>query len=118
MGLLIAWLATLWLLRQPINASPLETGAERRLERAASGVQWGPCSIDFQQLKTTNASIDCGNVTVPLDYADSSKGTIQLNLLRVHAFKGPAKGSVLLNYGGPGQPGRKLLVETIERASM
>ncbi|WP_200307003.1 alpha/beta hydrolase [Streptomyces adelaidensis] len=46
----------------------------------------------------------CGKVTVPLDYARPKAGTLDLAMARYRAT-GDARGSVLLNFGGPGLPG-------------
>ncbi|WP_107463692.1 alpha/beta hydrolase [Streptomyces sp. MA5143a] len=46
----------------------------------------------------------CGKVTVPLDYARPAKGTLDLALARYRAT-GDSRGSLLLNFGGPGGPG-------------
>ncbi|MFE9452790.1 alpha/beta hydrolase [Streptomyces sp. NPDC006739] len=48
--------------------------------------------------------LQCGKVTVPLDYARPRAGTLDLALARYRAT-GPSQGSVLLNFGGPGGPG-------------
>ncbi|WP_338899994.1 alpha/beta hydrolase [Streptomyces sp. TG1A-60] len=46
----------------------------------------------------------CGKVTVPLDYARPEAGTLDLAMARYRAT-GDARGSLLLNFGGPGGPG-------------
>ncbi|MEU3980753.1 alpha/beta hydrolase [Streptomyces sp. NPDC026672] len=46
----------------------------------------------------------CGRVTVPLDYARPDAGTLDVALARYRAT-GKSRGSVLLNFGGPGGPG-------------
>ncbi|MER7936035.1 MULTISPECIES: alpha/beta hydrolase [unclassified Streptomyces] len=48
--------------------------------------------------------MQCAKVTVPLDYAKPAEGTIDLALSRYRAT-GPSRGSVLLNFGGPGGSG-------------
>ncbi len=48
--------------------------------------------------------LQCGTVTVPLDYAKPEKGTLELALARYRA-SGDRRGSVLLNFGGPGGSG-------------
>ncbi|MFD5568624.1 alpha/beta fold hydrolase [Streptomyces cadmiisoli] len=48
--------------------------------------------------------LQCGKVTVPLDYARPGKGTLDLALARYRAT-GDKRGSVVLNFGGPGGPG-------------
>ncbi|TDZ18043.1 Tripeptidyl aminopeptidase [Colletotrichum orbiculare MAFF 240422] len=67
-------------------------------------VEWGPCP-DY--LVAGPAPIECGNLTVPLDYASpNSTETLVLELVRVPAVKGPSRGSILFNFGGPGFPAR------------
>ncbi|MEU9454057.1 alpha/beta hydrolase [Streptomyces sp. NPDC048277] len=48
--------------------------------------------------------MQCAKVTVPLDYARPDKGTVDLALSRYRAT-GTSRGSVLLNFGGPGGSG-------------
>ncbi|MFF7475176.1 alpha/beta fold hydrolase [Streptomyces sp. NPDC008092] len=48
--------------------------------------------------------MQCGRVTVPLDYARPAGGTLDLALSRYRAT-GKSRGSVLLNFGGPGGSG-------------
>ncbi|MEU1480366.1 alpha/beta hydrolase [Streptomyces sp. NPDC001668] len=51
------------------------------------------------------ADLQCGKVTVPLDYARPRAGTIELALGRYRAATRHKRGSVLLNFGGPGGAG-------------
>ncbi|HET9379882.1 MAG TPA: alpha/beta hydrolase [Streptomyces sp.] len=48
--------------------------------------------------------LQCGKVTVPLDYARPGRGTLDLAVARYRAT-GDSRGSVVLNFGGPGGPG-------------
>ncbi|WP_406369429.1 alpha/beta hydrolase [Streptomyces sp. NBC_00647] len=48
--------------------------------------------------------LQCGKITVPLDYARPDRGTLDLALARYRAT-GDSRGSVLLNFGGPGGAG-------------
>ncbi|KOV96615.1 alpha/beta hydrolase [Streptomyces sp. NRRL B-3648] len=48
--------------------------------------------------------LQCAEVTVPLDYARPQAGTLDLALARYRAT-GTSRGSVLLNFGGPGVAG-------------
>ncbi|MFD5544842.1 alpha/beta fold hydrolase, partial [Streptomyces sp. NPDC127079] len=48
--------------------------------------------------------MQCAKVTVPLDYAKPGKATLDLALSRYRAT-GRSRGSVLLNFGGPGGSG-------------
>ncbi|MEV7689816.1 alpha/beta hydrolase [Streptomyces bungoensis] len=62
-------------------------------------VAWGAC-----QGPDMPRDLQCGKVTVPLDYAHPGAGTLDLALARYRAT-GPSRGSVLLNFGGPGGAG-------------
>ncbi|WP_328222239.1 alpha/beta hydrolase [Streptomyces sp. NBC_00104] len=46
----------------------------------------------------------CGKVTVPIDYTRPKAGTLDLAMARYRAT-GDSRGSLLLNFGGPGGPG-------------
>ncbi|PWJ08538.1 alpha/beta hydrolase [Streptomyces sp. NWU49] len=48
--------------------------------------------------------LQCGRITVPLDYAEPEKGTLELALARYRGTGDP-RGSVVLNFGGPGGSG-------------
>jgi pimeloyl-ACP methyl ester carboxylesterase len=65
---------------------------------APAGIDWKPCP--------TGQGVDCGKVTVPLDWDHPEQGTIQIALARRKATD-PAHriGSVLMDPGGPGGPG-------------
>jgi pimeloyl-ACP methyl ester carboxylesterase len=49
--------------------------------------------------------LQCGKVTVPLDYARPADETLELAMARYRATGSEKRGSVLLNFGGPGGPG-------------
>ncbi|MGC0405947.1 pimeloyl-ACP methyl ester carboxylesterase [Streptomyces sp. SAI-126] len=51
------------------------------------------------------ADLQCGKVTVPLDYARPRAGTLELALARYRATTKHKRGSVVLNFGGPGGAG-------------
>ncbi|MER6984425.1 alpha/beta fold hydrolase, partial [Streptomyces carpinensis] len=61
-------------------------------------VTWAACDADGPR------DMQCGKVTVPLDYARPGAGTLELALARYRAT-GPSRGSVVLNFGGPGGAG-------------
>ncbi|WP_083378391.1 alpha/beta hydrolase [Varibaculum massiliense] len=65
-------------------------------------ISWVPCAED--ELK----DYQCGQVKVPLDYADPKKEDIELALARSQA-SGKKLGSLLINPGGPGGSGVDLL---------
>ncbi|MEU6065589.1 MULTISPECIES: alpha/beta hydrolase [Streptomyces] len=62
-------------------------------------IVWSACHGDDMP-----KDLECGKVTVPLDYAKPATGTLDLALAR-YATTGKSRGSVLLNFGGPGVPG-------------
>ena len=53
--------------------------------------------------------LQCATLTVPLDYTDATKGTIDLSLKRHLASGNDRIGSLLVNPGGPGVPGTSLV---------
>ncbi|WP_159672342.1 alpha/beta hydrolase [Streptomyces mexicanus] len=61
-------------------------------------VTWAACE------QGSPPDLQCGKVTVPLDYARPNAGTLDLALARYRAT-GPSRGSVVLNFGGPGGAG-------------
>jgi len=91
----------------PLSAAAA-TASGSVLPRDGSKIQWGPCT-DFN----STVPIQCGNLSVPLDYTNpNSTETLQLQLLKVPATKTPSKGSILFNFGGPGEPGRAYMALT------
>ncbi|WP_432055625.1 alpha/beta hydrolase [Streptomyces sp. bgisy022] len=48
--------------------------------------------------------LQCGRITVPVDYAAPGKGTLELALARYRGTGDP-RGSVVVNFGGPGGSG-------------
>ncbi|KAM7193952.1 TAP-like domain containing protein [Naviculisporaceae sp. PSN 640] len=67
-------------------------------------IEWGPC--DFEAKRKHVYPLQCGNISVPLDYSDSeSKETHTLELVRSPALNSPSQGSILFNFGGPGDDG-------------
>ncbi|MGW7076759.1 alpha/beta hydrolase [Streptomyces sp. NPDC054866] len=75
-------------------------------------IKWGACEGDGAGLMSeTDAtavpkdkSIQCGKITVPLDYAKPGRGTVKLAMIRIKS-SGKPRGSLLLNFGGPGGAG-------------
>ncbi|MFK4148823.1 alpha/beta hydrolase [Streptomyces sp. NPDC004065] len=80
----------------PARAAAGGEGALDRFYRQK--VTWAACDIQAPK------DMQCGKVTVPLDYAHPGAGTLELALARYRAT-GPSRGSVLLNFGGPGGAG-------------
>jgi hypothetical protein len=67
-------------------------------------IQWGPCTkYNF------SVPLECGSLPVPLDYTDPTVGTLDLEILRLKSNSDVPKGSIFLNFGGPGDNGRDSL---------
>jgi pimeloyl-ACP methyl ester carboxylesterase len=62
---------------------------------AQAQIAWAPCADSNQ--------VACGHLTVPLDPANPSDGTITLAMRRHIAPTGPSKDAVIALAGGPGQ---------------
>jgi hypothetical protein len=75
---------------------------------APSTVEWGACDEALSSIGAL--PVECGNITVPLDYTNpASNQTLDIPLLRVPALKQPSKGSIIFHYGGPGPGGRETM---------
>ncbi|KAF3480031.1 uncharacterized protein GIQ15_07007 [Arthroderma uncinatum] len=82
-------------------ASPMIASTHARSE---GKIAWGPCELEGTR------PIQCGNLSVPLDYSNRESGaTLNLQLLKVPALHSPKKGSILFNFGGPGLGSRASL---------
>jgi hypothetical protein len=67
------------------------------------GLTWGPCP---PTKNSNDVPIDCTTLEVPLDYADGdSNEKLTLNLVRSPATAEEKLGTILTNFGGPGQEG-------------
>ncbi|KAI0122252.1 TAP-like protein-domain-containing protein [Daldinia grandis] len=72
-------------------------------------IRWGPCKLN------TTLPVQCAQLTVPLDYTDEScSDTLNLDLIKYPAQKQPKRGSILLNFGGPGQDGLESMLAYAE----
>lgn len=63
-------------------------------------VTWHPCDTE-----AAPSGLQCTAVTVPLDYAKPGRGTIDLALARYRSTSDRPRGSLVLNFGGPGGEG-------------
>ncbi|MEU6476823.1 alpha/beta hydrolase [Streptomyces sp. NPDC047017] len=79
----------------PAAASGNQPGLDRFYRQK---VTWAACEAG------SPADLQCGKVTVPVDYARPGAGTLDLAVARYRAT-GPSRGSVVLNFGGPGGAG-------------
>ncbi|MFJ6540787.1 alpha/beta fold hydrolase [Streptomyces sp. NPDC091385] len=90
---------TLALLGAGLPVAAAESPAPGLSRFYAQKVAWGAC--DGPDMPR---DLQCGKVTVPLDYAHPGGATLDLALARYRAT-GTPHGSLLLNFGGPGAPG-------------
>ncbi|MET8414082.1 alpha/beta fold hydrolase, partial [Streptomyces sp. NPDC005195] len=91
--------ATLALLTAGLPSSAVAADAPGLSRFYHQRITWGACAGEGMP-----ADLQCGKVTVPLDYAHPRKGTLDVALARYRAT-GASRGSVLLNFGGPGGAG-------------
>src|SRR6266702_6233469 len=82
-------------------------------------LSWGGCSSfatsQSAQSAFTNQSLQCGRLTVPLNYATPAGKTITIGVMRVRATDQANRiGSLLVNPGGPGGSGMELVANLIK----
>lgn len=72
-------------------------------------IKWAACEGDTEAMADATGDakdIRCGDVKVPIDYADPAAGTVDVAMIRMKSSSaGKPRGSLLLNFGGPGGPG-------------
>jgi len=89
------------------GASPAASGGSATGSPAivpqASALHWKPCTGQL-------AGLQCSTVQVPLNYADPGgrKITIALSMVPATAPAAQRQGVMLVNPGGPGEPGRSM----------
>ncbi|KAL7619551.1 hypothetical protein AAE478_010091 [Parahypoxylon ruwenzoriense] len=67
-------------------------------------LQWGACNTTEVPAAVP---VECSLLHVPLDYTQpNSNETLVIDLVRVPAPVQPSKGSIIINFGGPGGTGR------------
>ena len=78
-----------------------------------SKVQWNACKPG----EFTTMTVQCATLQVPLDYSssrdknDNNAGKmIDLQLVQIPALVQPSRGSIQINFGGPGAPTREAAV--------
>ncbi|MWA01157.1 alpha/beta fold hydrolase [Actinomadura sp. LD22] len=95
------------------RAAAVRTAAA--VDRTVSKPQWKRCAgLPAPDPGVSQSRYRCATLTVPLDYAAPSAGTIGIALVKIPAT-GPGRrlGSLLFNFGGPGGDG----VGTLARAA-
>ncbi|KAL1836388.1 hypothetical protein VTJ49DRAFT_5226 [Mycothermus thermophilus] len=91
------------------SSSPTPSTDVNCRSTSCKSITWGSC--EGRGFDTwNNTDLVCGSLEVPLDYTStSSNETLTLELARMPAKKQPARGSIQLNFGGPGGPSRETL---------
>lgn len=89
---------------QPSGDPAATQGAPAGLEKFyTQDVQWSPCE---------GGKFDCTTVKVPVDYANPAGDTADLALIRLNGRN--AKGSLLVNPGGPGGSGYDMVKDSAQ----
>ncbi|KAM0438633.1 hypothetical protein ACHAPT_001386 [Fusarium lateritium] len=100
MSRIFCWLIAPVYLLGLSQAKPVDT----HLSARGNKIEWKDCVLNKTQIIPTQ----CGRLKVPLDYSDSdSTKEVALDLTKIEALKKPSKGTILVNFGGPGAPGRE-----------
>ena len=92
MQLLTTTLAALVPLAAAVPAQTLSS-------RSKPDIEWSKCKIGG------TLPGECGKMMAPLDYTDDDSEDTLIQMVRVSAPKKPKKGSIFLNFGGPGASG-------------
>ncbi|KAF5600529.1 general amino acid permease [Fusarium pseudoanthophilum] len=81
-------------------------------------LKWTPCNLGVREFKELekNKAFQCSPLDVPLDYTNLSRGTTTLNLIMLKAPEKSKteklyKGSIIVNFGGPGTSGVQTLLQ-------
>lgn len=74
-------------------------------DRPVGDIEWYQCP------NITHERIECGSIVVPLSYFNSNEGTATIALAKYKADSNLRRGSVFVNPGGPGAPGKWLVTQ-------
>ncbi|OBT66462.1 hypothetical protein VE03_03590 [Pseudogymnoascus sp. 23342-1-I1] len=95
-------------IRDILQLAFFSSAANRPSNDATPTIPWRAC--DGAIINSTLATVECATLSVPLDYTEpQSDERLDLELLRVPATFQPSRGSIQVNFGGPGLPGRESL---------
>lgn len=70
-------------------------------------LSWSPCSAD--------PAVQCGTVTVPVDYGHPQAGSLRVAVTRAPATGPNRRGALVFNPGGPGESGNQILPILLDR---
>ncbi|TMR95117.1 alpha/beta hydrolase [Nonomuraea basaltis] len=110
--------AALLLAAAGCSTAPAQPAAQQGTIAENEPIDWGPCTDikrpDGEPPARRDASVRCGKLSVPLDYAQPNGEKIDLALIKLPATgKGQRLGSMVFNFGGPGASG----VDTLDQAA-
>jgi pimeloyl-ACP methyl ester carboxylesterase len=101
-----------------INVGPVVTTEPTTSVGASSATTFGPSSDSLPSTLPDTSSdfgwescgdrLECGSLSVPVDYDDPAAGTMEIYMVRHLARESKRVGSLLVNPGGPGVPGSLL----------
>ncbi|KAH8903629.1 TAP domain-containing protein [Coniochaeta sp. PMI_546] len=98
------------MLRRPFSFSIALALATAAVQVVAEPIQWQSCTEP--DLLNSTAPLLCGNLSVPLDYTNAnSSATVVLQLVKASATSPSPNGSIIFNFGGPGEPDRLNLAQ-------
>ncbi|WP_447038090.1 alpha/beta hydrolase [Streptomyces sp. DSM 118878] len=96
----------------PASAAAADDGGNGRPDLSrfyTQKIEWAACEGDTEAMADATGDakdIRCGDVKVPIDYADPAAGTVDVAMIRMKSSSShEPRGSLLLNFGGPGGPG-------------
>ena len=96
-------------------ATPTDSSSYKAPRSTTPSIQWNECDPQLVELGAAHGvttQFFRANLTVPLDYTDlKSNKTHILELIRIPAKRdGSSKGSIIFNFGGPGDAGIETMV--------
>jgi pimeloyl-ACP methyl ester carboxylesterase len=97
------------------NGSAKARSGVATVQEEVTGIDWGDCDLadmygdaELNAVQTAWAeALECGAVTVPVDYEDTGGDRVAIAMVR-HPATGDRTGSLLVNPGGPGGSGVEL----------
>lgn len=110
-GFVCAMVAVLSLSIAPVSSGGAGHPPDRPNGPAAQPISWGTCPTDPSvDPEFSDPAVQCGSLTVPLDYDRPRSGTIGVALTRVPATNPDRRiGTVFVNPGGPGGSGTEMV---------
>ncbi len=90
------------------TAEPATSAPTTTVDDTPSTVRWGPCP------EVDSTVVECGRIEVPLDHGDPSAGVIEMAVARVPASRPDPLGVLLLNPGGPGASGVRMVTDIVD----